>query len=328
MNHPTSELNAAQRERRRALVVPREHGAWGILLVPLVTGAAVGLLRGGCIVPVLLLATAVLALFWLRTPLESYLGTSPMRAQSSEERLLVLRVILPLAVIALASLTALFWRGRNSDLLWLGGAAGATFGVQQLLSRTGRATRMAAQMAGALGLTSTAAAAYYVVTGKFDQTAWALWLANWLFAGDQIHFVGLRIRAARVVGWRQKLAAGWSFLAGQIVLAGVLVLAALWRFLPPWTLLAFAPILFRGMAWFVAKPQPIVLRRIGWTELAHAVIFGVLLIAGFSVGRCSRSPVVKGFRQGADYERGRRAKRFSPEVTERGRRFCSMRKMQ
>ena len=33
--------------RHRSLVIPREHGAWGILLIPLVTGASVGLLAGG-----------------------------------------------------------------------------------------------------------------------------------------------------------------------------------------------------------------------------------------------------------------------------------------
>src|ERR1051326_6162828 len=36
--------------RTRALVIPREHGAWGILLVPLVTGVAVGITSiGGAI---------------------------------------------------------------------------------------------------------------------------------------------------------------------------------------------------------------------------------------------------------------------------------------
>ena len=38
-----------------------------------------------------------------------------------------------------------------------------------------------------IGLTSTAPGAYYVATGQLDGRAWALWLANWLFAGDQIH---------------------------------------------------------------------------------------------------------------------------------------------
>ncbi|MGB8731192.1 MAG: YwiC-like family protein, partial [Candidatus Sulfotelmatobacter sp.] len=62
-----SQLNVAQKDRRRALIVPREHGAWGMLLMPLATGAAVGLFSGGSPIPVLLLTITVLALFWLRT---------------------------------------------------------------------------------------------------------------------------------------------------------------------------------------------------------------------------------------------------------------------
>ena len=71
----------ARRERRRALIFPREHGAWGLLLVPMVTGAGVAFRESTHILPVLLLLLAALALFWLRTPVESFLGTSAMRAQ-------------------------------------------------------------------------------------------------------------------------------------------------------------------------------------------------------------------------------------------------------
>ena len=47
------------------------------------------------------------------------------------------------------------------------------------------------------------------------------------------------------------------------------------------TLIAFAPVCIRGFFWFAKKPQPIVIRRLGWTEFAHALVFGVLLIIGF-----------------------------------------------
>jgi len=275
-------LTIPQNERRRALVVPREHGAWGMLLVPLASGAAVGLLAGGRVVPVLLLTTAVLALFWLRTPLESWLGTGAVRAQTLEERQLVRNFTLPLATIAAVNLSALFWQGKNRGLMWLGLIAGAAFVAQLLLKKMGRATRVAAEMVGALTLTSTASAAYYLATGRLDARAWVLWMVNGLFAANQIHFVWLRIRGARAAGWSEKLTVGWSFLAGQILLGGILALAYHFRWLPELTLMAFAPVLFRGLIWFAKRPQPIVVRRLGWTELAHAVVFGVLLTAGFS----------------------------------------------
>jgi len=277
----TSRLTTPQRERQRALVVPREHGAWGMLLVPLATGAAVGWGTGGRVAPVLLLTTAVLALFWLRTPVESWLGTGALRVQTRQERRLVLRVIVPLAMIATVALSALLWQGKNRELIWLGMIAGAAFVAQMLLKRMGRTKRLAAEVVGALALTSTAAAAYCVATGRLDARAWALWLLNWLFAADQIHFVWLRIRGVRTARLGEKFRLGWSFLTGQTVLVGMLTVACHFGSLPALTWIAFAPILFRGLVWFAKSPQPIVIRRLGWTELAHALVFGVLLSASF-----------------------------------------------
>ena len=71
--------------RRRSLIVPREHGAWGILLVPLVTGALAGGFSGGAPLKIVPVALCAVACFWLRTPVESCLGTSPMHAKSRAE---------------------------------------------------------------------------------------------------------------------------------------------------------------------------------------------------------------------------------------------------
>src|ERR1043166_202518 len=71
--------------RTRALITPREHGAWGILLMPLVTGAVVGVHTFAGFVAVFLFTLLALSLFWLRTPVESFLGIGPMRVQNDAE---------------------------------------------------------------------------------------------------------------------------------------------------------------------------------------------------------------------------------------------------
>jgi len=248
-----------------------------MFLVPLATGSAVGLLAGGRVAPVLLLTTSVLALFWLRTPVESWLGSSAVRVQTRQERELVCSVILPLAVIFATTLIFLFRHGHNRELIWLAAIATPAFAAQMFLKRIGRTMRMAAEIVGALALTSTAPAAYCVALGRLDAKAWALWLLNWLFASDQIHFVWLRIRGARGAGASERLRMGWTFLMGQTLLIGLLALTHRFRWLPELTLMAFAPVLFRGFVWFAREPQPIVVRRLGWTELAHALVFGVIL---------------------------------------------------
>ncbi len=275
----------AQKARHRALVVPREHGAWGMLLIPLATGALVGLLEGGRSSSVLTLAVAALALFWLRTPLESLYGAGGIHVQSRDEKRLVSSVLWPLAGLTVVSLTALFWQGQNLQLFWIGAIAGIAFLAQTLLKRIGRNTRMAAELCGALVLTSTAPAAYSAAVGRLSATAWCLWLVNWLFAVGQIHFVWLRIRGTHAGSLKEKIGIGWTFFAGNIFLG--VVLASLYHFawLPKLALLAFLPILFRGFAWFAKKPGPLVIRRLGWGEMLHALAFAVLLVVGFGFSR-------------------------------------------
>ncbi|HEU5337255.1 MAG TPA: YwiC-like family protein [Terriglobales bacterium] len=280
MSEQSSPL-AVSHNRLRALVVPREHGAWGMLLVPLASGATVGLIRGGQSLRLGFFTAAALAVFWLRTPLESWLGTSPLRAQTAVERRLVLCYALLLSTFAAFMFAGLFWDGRSRDLLPLGAIAAFAFAAQAFLKKLSRGLRMTAQVCGAIGLTAAAPAAYCVVNGNFDATAAALWLANWLFAGDQIHFVQLRIHAARPQTIRERLRRGRAFLAGQTTLAAVLILAAKFTFLPWPALLAFVPVLARGMAWFIRPAQPLAVRRLGWSELAHSLAFGMLLIAAF-----------------------------------------------
>ena len=53
-----------------------------MLLVPLLHWSGSGFRHGSNVAGFVLLLTASLGLFWLRTPVESLLGTSPMRAQS------------------------------------------------------------------------------------------------------------------------------------------------------------------------------------------------------------------------------------------------------
>src|SRR5947209_1243474 len=190
--------------RIRTLIVPREHGAWGLLLVPLATGGAIGLLAGGDGLSLISLTAAALALFWLRKPRQSWMGTRLLRAQSSQERRGVGLAVLAIAIVAVSALMAIFWSGKNRQLLWLGMFAVAAFITEGQLRKLGRRTRMLAQVVGTIGLTVTAPAAFYVVTGNLGREAWMLWLANFVFAGNQIHFVQLRIHSARLSGWAQK----------------------------------------------------------------------------------------------------------------------------
>ena len=125
MTETSDAVRAAQQTRRRALIVPREHGAWGLLLVPLFTGVVAGFASEHRIWRLLLFTVAALSLFWLRTPVESLIGTGSLTANTDEERRTALVASILLAAVATTCSTALLWKGKDS---WVA-AAGRSYRI-------------------------------------------------------------------------------------------------------------------------------------------------------------------------------------------------------
>lgn len=140
---------------------------------------------------------------------------------------------------------------------------------------------MASQLIGSLGLTVTAPAAWYVITGRLDAHAMGLWAANWIFAGNQVHFVQLRLHGARLTSWQEKFRFGRVFFLGQLLMTAVLALIVREQLMPSLCLVAFVPLLVRGFWWFRPGQQSLVVRRLGWCEMAHGIAFALLLIATY-----------------------------------------------
>lgn len=268
-------------ERMRAMLVPREHGAWGLLFIPLMTAACIGLPKDSVLLDLLMLIAATLALFWVRTPLEAYFGFGLIKAHTPDEKRATLQLSLLLAPFALATLWILIVAHHHSSLLLIGALVAAVFATQSVLRMFGRKTRMFAQMVGAIGLTSTAAAAYVVVTGSLDAKAFAIWFACWLFAGDQIHYVQVRMHTAKVQSKSERIRRARHFLLGQLVMIAVVCTATAWHVLPALAVAAFVPIVLRGLFWLNRQDKAIDVHWLGVTELLHGVTFGVLLVSTF-----------------------------------------------
>lgn len=281
MAHLASDIRVQSHSRIRALTFPREHGAWGLLLIPLVAGACIGIPAGHRVGDLAFFLTAALSIFWLRTPVESFLGMGVMRVANEEENRAVLRMIAMVAPIVAVSLLGLFWGGRNLPLLLLGCIGGTAFALQAAVRLFGRKVRLVSQAVGSIGLTSTAAGAYYALTGHFDERAVAVWFACWLFAGDQIHYVQMRLRNSRVEGWANRFGVARNFLAGQILMLAIVAAASKAGLLPMYALVAFVPIVIRGFLWLKDKNTTLNLVGIGVSELVHGVAFGALLTCTF-----------------------------------------------
>src|SRR5215831_9626332 len=112
-----------QNPRLKAMVVPREHGAWGMLLIPLATGAVVAAHLTINTLALTVFVIAALGLFWVRTPLEAWLGTSVIKVHTQQERTAVLRVAAVLLILEVAAIAVLFRLGYSRGLLLIGAFA-------------------------------------------------------------------------------------------------------------------------------------------------------------------------------------------------------------
>lgn len=272
------------------LEMPAEHGAWGILLAPLVCAAAVA---GAWNLPLLLCVITIISLFLLRGSLEA-----PAKGSNSAGILTLPHSVL--AVLALASGAALVFRFQRTALLTLSAIAAALYLLQRWLVRSHRQNAsekrsLAAELVGAVLLSLAAPAAWITARGSLlDRPAeihWSaapgvmLWLLNLLFFLGGILYVKYRVRGLlahrEFHSMRERLAFAWPVFAYYALLV---------CFLTAWIVrdpraaafaLAFAPSIVRahGLLFHLGRRFPI--RQLGWSEVAHSAVFALLLILAF-----------------------------------------------
>lgn len=266
-----------------SLLVPREHGSWGLWLLPLISGAVVGHVFGphAALSPVLWFGLASASTFLVYQPLESMLGLSLIKTRSQRQQRTALVWIIVLTITAVCSVLELLHLQRFLVLL-IGVVASGCFGVRFLLGRS-RRVRVLKQLIGALGLSSTAAGAYYAATGRMDRIALLLWLASWLFAVGQIEYVQLRLRSAQVRSGRQRAMNSLAVSIFHVLVMSIAIAAGMAHAAPLLLGLAFIPAVVRLAIWIVRSWRPLGVHILGISELAQGIVFNGLLIAAFVV---------------------------------------------
>jgi hypothetical protein len=265
------------------LVVPREHGSWALWLLPLISGGIVGYFStpGSSATPALWFSLVAVSAFLIRQPLESLLGVSVLRLRSRHEQWVAVFWVVGLAALAVLGVVELLRLHRGLILLFAAIAL-ACFTLGALFGRT-RSLRVSKQHVGALGLTATAAGAYYVTAGRIDSTALLLWLLAWLFGSCQIEYVQLRLRTANVRSRFQKIGAGWKVCFLYLLALGTVVSAQAATNATPLFDLLFVPPAARLVFWMLRPARPLRLYLLGTSELFHSILFNSLLTAAFLV---------------------------------------------
>jgi YwiC-like protein len=256
---------------------PKQHGAWGMLYVPYLTVIfAYGAFNINAALAFLLLTIA----FALQEPILALSRLSAVRQKNRERYLFALEWAIVYASL-LFFLTLLLSILLVRPYLFIFGVfAALVIGVHlyQQKQRTDR--KLSGEVLSVLGLTASAPATWYILTGRFDSFAVVLWMLNLVYFTSSIFYVKLRVsRTAKKNGNQIAQQCAWY----HAFLLLFLVIAFWMQRFSFFILLAFLPVLIRSF-WELMKPaERLNLRRIGFAEIGFSLIFLMLLSYGLHV---------------------------------------------
>jgi hypothetical protein len=263
-----------------SLRLPAEHGAWGMLAIPFLSAAAVANRWNW---PLLLCGACALALYLLRGFIE---------AQGGDWKLLLVPTHLALAAVAALSAAALLVVYQRYALIVVGALGTFLYGLHHwlLAQHNEQHTEKRSLVAALVGvglLSLTAPAAWIASRGRMDAIGAQVWLLNLAFFVGGVLYVKYRVRGLQAhrdfSGAHERLRFAWPVIVYHLLL--VIFLAA-WVWVEPRSvamLVAFTPGVLRAGGLLLQLGHRFPIKRLGWTEVAHAVVFAVLLVLAFHV---------------------------------------------
>lgn len=257
---------------------PREHGAWAMLVLPPLLGAATAWPPGAS---ALLLVAGLILLFLARH------AAVPSAARAVQGKAIASGTLLPrlawsvfylaasLGLLLLAlRLTPPLSRGATLSVVLATAVLG---GAQTLLALAGRERSTAAEVLGMAGLALSAPLVAVASGAPLQGRAAGAGLLALAYFLMSLAYV----RAVRRL-WRGDRRAVGGCVAAHAAL--LLVLAGLWRlgWLPGLALLATAPVVVRAAGGLLSPPPT--LRALGFREIGVAVLFTAIAAAALLLG--------------------------------------------
>jgi hypothetical protein len=257
------ESAVVDRPRLRSLL-PREHGAYAQLAVPMLTALTAGVPGASA----LLLATSAWAFFLAHEPALVLLGRRGERARTEHgERALTRLLMLGLSGAVLGSLGLVL---APPVARWASLAVAALAIVFAVLVALGDERSTGGEILAAITL---AGAAFPVglasgLDGDAAGRAWLVWSLGLVAVVVPVRSIGAHRRSTAPVGIRAlpaALALGIGVALWGPVLGGL-------------ELLALAPLVIASGWLGVARPPPRRLRQVGWSTVAATLLTGCVLV--------------------------------------------------
>jgi YwiC-like protein len=270
MPEPAETLSPTSPAPRDPSLLPREHGAWGQLALPLLSALALG--RPGA--AALLLAAAVVLAFVAHEPLVVLLGQRGRRLERELGRTARRRVAASGLAALAAGAAGLLLAPSAARLAVLPAAALGAASLALVIARLEKTTGGELVVSSALAAASVPVALAAGAPARHGWAAAVAWAAAFAAATLPVRAVLLRARTKGAVDRRPLAAAGVAAIA-----AGAL-LAAWGGWLPLPAALAVLPVALPAFAVALAPIRPQRLTQVGWTIVGASAIALLVLVVG------------------------------------------------
>lgn len=254
--------------------LPREHGTWAWLLLPLLVGAGVA---GRANPPVALLGMSVVFGFLARMPAEmAFRQPAHRRVQGGWAVLLG-------AVAAGGFITLLTYYER-----WWLLPLGMPVIVGPVVVVSSRALRFRWRDFGQLlvvaSFAALAPAAHYAAVGSLQATGLSLWLLSALYGGSSVFYIRMLLNRRGPSGDSARPDRRLAVLVYHVALVALVALIILAGDAPPLVAVSFAPLLAKVIYRVLRPPDHLDVRKTGLFEASQAALFAILLVAAYKVG--------------------------------------------
>jgi len=261
-----------------AVMLPREHGAWAMFIVPLIIGIGAGGQWDPNLLP---LALTAFGFFLLRYPLMLLVKSRSADARSSAARWSTFYAALAAASGIWLLLSTQLW-----PLIPIGALGFLSLATYLWLAARRAEMSLAGEWIGIAGLALGAPSAYLVATHAFDTTAIVLYLLNVLYFGGTVFYIKFKVREQpRVVAptarWLEKLWVGRVTILYHAMALIIVTLLALIGTLPALAAAAFALPTCKAIGGVTTRPARLNIPRLGFIELGVTVVFALVVVAAY-----------------------------------------------
>lgn len=261
-------------------MIPKEHGAWGMLAIPFCIGfLSAGKFHGA----VMLLGISLLSYFLLRAPLLA-LKNPKLRASYRTDLVTARKWFAGYAFLLLSfSSPLLFFYHKWALLLFFAVSLPLMFLHSEYSAQDVRSLKN--EFLSIAGLCLSAPAAYYVSSGELSWTAFSLWVLCFFYYGGAVFYVKMNAHAIARKNdfktWKEKITFGKSTFLYYILLFIITFISARFALTPSLSWLAFLPSLAKAAVRIFTLQKHVSFKKLGWMEVTHSLVFASLLIASF-----------------------------------------------